>query len=166
MVIPVLDTLKNKHHQGTPVSRDALISPSTNQIEVHPVIFGKIDASLIRFTAVRTSGLAGPSCLDAKTWKSMCTSYSNNWRTRLMARRLASSLVDPERPLPFLPSRLAALDKNPGVRPIRVCEIVHRIITKAILIVSDQGRHSGGGWFNAVACWSTVWNRSSDSCYV
>ena len=50
-----------------------------------------------------------------------------------MARHLASSLVDPEGLALLLASRLVALNKNPGVRPIGVCETVRRIITKAIL---------------------------------
>ncbi len=62
----VLDVLKNKHPQGKPASRAALITPTTNETEVHPVIFEKIDASLIRSTALRTSGSACPSGLDAK----------------------------------------------------------------------------------------------------
>ena len=37
---------------------------------------------------------------------------------------------------PFLACRLIALDKNPGVRPIGVCEVVRRIITKAVLEVT------------------------------
>lgn len=45
-------------------------------------------------------------------------------------------MVDPEGLAPFLACRLIALDKNPGVRPIGVCETVRRIVTKAILAVT------------------------------
>ncbi len=140
----VLDVLKNKHPQGKPASKAALITPTTNETEVHPVIFEKLDASLIRSTALRTSGSAGPSGLDSKTWRTMCISYRKEsddlcHSLALLAKRLASSLVDPERrAAPFLASRLVALDKNPEVRPIGVCETVRRIITKAILAVTRE----------------------------
>ena len=118
--VTVLDVLKNKHPQGKAAPRDALV--------------------FFRSTALRTSGSAGPSGLDAKTWRSMCTSYGKEsddlcHSLVLMARLLASSLVDPGGLAPLLASRLVALDKNPGVRPIGVCETVRRIITKAILVV-------------------------------
>ena len=141
ITMTVLDALKNKHPQGMPASRDALIPPTINQVEVHPVIFEKIDASLIRATALRTSGSAGPSGTDAKMWRTMCTSFKKEsddlcHSLALMAKRLASSVVDPEGLASFLASRLVALDKNPGVRPIGVCETARRIITKATLSVT------------------------------
>ena len=37
----------------------------------------------------------------------------------------------------FIPAcRLIALNKNPGVRPIGICEVVRRIISKAILPIT------------------------------
>ena len=40
-------------------------------------------------------------------------------------------LVDPNGLSALLACRLVALDKNPGVRPIGICETVRRIIAKA-----------------------------------
>ena len=51
-----------------------------------------------------------------------------------MAKRLCTKLIDPSSIAPFLTGRLIALDKNPGVRPIRVCDIARCIIAKAILM--------------------------------
>ena len=48
---------------------------------------------------------------------------------------LASKPLPPEGLVPFLACRLIALDKNPGVRPIGVCEVFRRITTKSILKV-------------------------------
>ena len=39
---------------------------------------------------------------------------------------------------PFLACRLIALNKNPGVRPIGICEVPRRIIAKAILSITKQ----------------------------
>ena len=53
-----------------------------------------------------------------------------------VARRLCRSLVDPQGIAPLLASRLIALNKCPGVRPIGIGETARRIITKAILVVT------------------------------
>ena len=52
-----------------------------------------------------------------------------------MARRIATSHVDPEGLAAYTACRLIALNKNPGVRPIGVGEAARRIIGKAILKV-------------------------------
>ena len=49
-----------------------------------------------------------------------------------MARELATKLVDPEPLSTYIACRLIPLDKNPGVRPIGVGEVLRRIIGKSI----------------------------------
>ena len=44
--------------------------------------------------------------------------------------------MDPSSISPLLACRLIPLNKNPGVRPIGVCETVRRIIAKAILSIT------------------------------
>ncbi len=53
----------------------------------------------------------------------------------LLSRRMCTEFIDPSILAPLLACRLVALDKNPGVRPIGVCEVARRIISKAILFV-------------------------------
>ena len=53
----------------------------------------------------------------------------------LLARRLCTQFIHPSILAPLLACRLVALDKNPGVHPIGVCEVARRIISKAILFV-------------------------------
>ena len=53
----------------------------------------------------------------------------------LLARHLCTQFIHPSIVAPLLACRLVALDKNPGVRPISVCEVARRIISKAILFV-------------------------------
>lgn len=55
-----------------------------------------------------------------------------------MAKKLCTTLVDPEILAPFLACRLIALNKKPGVRPIGICEVPRRIIAKAILSITKQ----------------------------
>ncbi len=137
--LTVKDVLKSKHppsqaatpdvvHQGTP-------------LDVHRVTFDPIDASLIRSIALSTKGAAGPSGLDAYTWRRMCTSFKTASNAlchslALTAKRLCTTLVDPRCISPLLACRLIALDKNPGVRPIGIGELPRRIIAKAALSVT------------------------------
>ena len=63
----------------------------------------------------------------------MCTSFRQASSelcnsVALMARRIYTTLVDPEGLAPLTGCRLIALDKHPGVRPIGVGETVRRII--------------------------------------
>ena len=53
----------------------------------------------------------------------------------MIARHISTCFVDPIALQPLLNSRLIALDKNPGVRPIGIGETSRRLIAKAILAV-------------------------------
>ena len=55
----VRDVLKDKHPPGQPVSPEVIVNHDPP--EIHPIVFDQIDASLIRSTALRTTGSAGPS---------------------------------------------------------------------------------------------------------
>ncbi len=86
--------------------------------DCHPVLFESIDGSLIRSTALRTSGAAGPSGLDAFHWRRLCSSFKSAsldlcHSLASVARRLCSNFVDPKLVAPFLASRLIALEKTP-----------------------------------------------------
>lgn len=135
----VRDVLIDKHPSGQPAHPDSVIEGDPPQ--VHPVLFESIDASMIRSAALRTTGAAGPSCLDAASWRRLCTSFksaSNDLchSLAITAQRLCTNFVDPSAIAPFLACRLIALDKNPGVRPIGIGDTTRRIIAKAILTVT------------------------------
>ena len=53
-----------------------------------------------------------------------------------MARHLITTYVDPLGLSSFLACRLIALDKNPEIRPIGICETAKKIIANAILSVT------------------------------
>ena len=106
----------------------------------HPIIFDGINADLIRSVALQTEGAAGPSGVDARGWKRMCTSFKSASfnlcnSLALVAKRLCSEYVDPQGINALLACRLIAVDKNPGIRPIGIGETARRIIAKAILRV-------------------------------
>ncbi len=78
--------------------------------------------------------------MDAHGWRRICCTFRDASDTlchslALVARRLCTQFVDNSALAPLLASRLIALDKNPGVRPIGVGEVPRRIISKAILFV-------------------------------
>ena len=76
----VRDILVGKHPPAQPVHADALIHEedlgTTENIQTHPVLFDRIDAAEIHSAALRTFGAAGPSGLDARDWRRLCTSFS------------------------------------------------------------------------------------------
>ena len=126
--LSLLDVLESKHPSGQPASASPILETSGEPVDihVHPVVFDCIDADLIRSAALRISGAAGPSGIDAKGWRRFCTSFksaSSNicHSLALMARRICTTYVDPVGLSPFLACRLIALDKNPGIRPIGAC---------------------------------------------
>ena len=72
----VRETLLKKHPPKQPLKQSALfISPNTQTVEPHPVLFDKIDGQLIRSIALKSDGAAGPSGLDAAAWKRLCSSF-------------------------------------------------------------------------------------------
>ena len=62
-----------------------------------------------------------------------------------MARRLCTEHVDPQVIQPLIACRLIPLSKNPGVRPIGVCEVLRRLLGKAILRVVGPYVHEVTG---------------------
>jgi hypothetical protein len=116
----VRDALISKHPPAQPAHQDCILQedPETP----HSIIFEALDASVIRSAALKVSGAAGPSGLDAHEWKRLCTSHKGVSRDLCaslasVARRICSSYVDPTSIGPLLACRLIALNKHPGVRP-------------------------------------------------
>ena len=87
---------------------------------------------------MRTKGTAGPSGMDAEIWKRViCSNNFKNEANELreeiaqLARNLASKHYDSSLIQAYTSCRLIPLNKNPGVRPIGVGEVLRRIIDKA-----------------------------------
>ena len=98
---------------------------------MEPVIFENIDASTIERAAKLTKGSAGPSGLDSDTWRRILCSKSFNKCSgdacdaiARMCRRLCTEYVDPSTINALMACRLIPLDKNPGVRPIGIGEVL------------------------------------------
>ena len=140
----VRDILRNKHPSPGEMNSDAFIfTPDASPVEVHPVLFEGLTGNTIRSAALRTQGAAGPSGIDAAGWRRLCTSFHRASEdlcsaVAAAARRLCSTFVDPDAVFAFTACRLIPLDKRPGVRPIGICEVVRRIVGKAVMSVVGQ----------------------------
>ena len=146
----VRGVLLEKHPSGQPAFPETLIHPLTPTLEPHPVLFDRLDGEMIRSAVFRTEGGAGPSGVDSHAWKRMCTSFKRASSdlcnsVAMVARRICTVLVDPKGLAPLTASRLIALDKCPGIRPIGIGETVRRIIGKAILYVIGQDIQDAAG---------------------
>jgi len=122
-------------------SPSTLLSPSDfSPSPFHPVIFDNLDGVLVRCTILRMDGAAGPSGLDVTSWKKLCTCFKNAYNTlcdalSAVARRLATTFIDPTCLDTFTACRLIVLDKHPGVQPIGVGEVCWRLLSKTVLSV-------------------------------
>lgn len=134
----VRELLNEKHPPGQPLRNSALIcgdAPDTNTIQ-----FESLTPALVAKVVRGCQGSAGPSGLDSNSWRRLCLSFKGPSSAMCQAiasfaRLLASSVLDPENLVPFLSCRLVALDKQPGVRPIGISEVLRRVTAKSILKV-------------------------------
>ena len=133
----VMDVLEEKHPDPKPAYPEALLEEADND-SFHPAIFDNLTAESIRAAALHTQGAAGPSGLDALSWRRLCTAFgqkSNDLCAALaaVARRISTTFIDPSILQAYTSCRLIPLDKHPGVRPIGIGEVVRRIIGKAVM---------------------------------
>jgi len=122
-------------------------------IEVVPKsYFDEINKDTIRNAARRTRGAACPSKLDSDQYKRMIV--SNKFKAEgkqlreqiaVLARKLVTSIIDPAILEAYTTCNLIPLNKNPGVRPIGVGEILRRIIGKAIRWTLKQDIQQAAG---------------------
>ena len=84
---------------------------------------------MIKLSARRTKGAAGPSKIDAEQFKNILVSNRYKHEEKelrekiaLLARKLANTTVDPSAIEVLFACNLIPLNKNPGIRPIGVGE--------------------------------------------
>ena len=104
-----------KYPLSQPPKPSTIVSPIASP-PFHPVVLEGLDGVLIRHTILCMDGAAS---LDVAAWKNLCTSFrgaSDSLCAALaaVARRLATSFVDPAGLAAFTACRLIALNKNPA----------------------------------------------------
>ena len=144
----VKDHLLAKHPPGVPASPHS-ISDEPPVSELHPNIFEQIDGPLIRSTVLRMNGSAGPSSLDAKAWKCLCTLFHSASADLCasianLIRRLCTFYVHLRGSSVLTACHLIALNKCPGVRPMRL--VRHSDASSSRLSSEWQGTSSRKWW--------------------
>ena len=142
------NTLKQKYPQSKRTYEKTIINGELPVI--HRIIFDDINEELVRKVAVRTKGGSGLSGLDTDRWRKILTSKvfgscTSNLRkanadfikhiyiNKIEFQSNTTSLET------FIASRLVPLDKNLGLRPIDVGELLRRIAGKVVMsIVKDD----------------------------
>ena len=135
-----LEQLKQKHPQGVDPAKDILLPNETEVI--HPIKFESINSELIRKVAIKARGGAGPSDIDADGWKRILTSNSFGESSTDLCKAFSEVIkkicIEKDQSISletFLACRLIPLDKNPGLRPIGVGEILRCIACKVVVYV-------------------------------
>ena len=133
----VINELQTKHPIANPVKYGSiLLGP---KLQVPSSYFNDIDEHLIQKAALLTKGSAGPSGLDADVCCRILCSRNFSYDGLLLreeiamfVRNMLSKSYDPIVLQPLISCRLIPLNKNPGVRPIGVDEVLRRIMGKAV----------------------------------
>lgn len=134
--------LSDKHPPAK--EADAEATYQGEYIPPPPVIFDRITGERIWKHALHTHGAAGPSGMDAKSWKNILShvkfgSVAGDLCNTIaaLARKMATENCPDLAALTAC--RLIALDKKPGCRPIGIGEVLRRIIGKAVMeVVKDD----------------------------
>ena len=133
-----IEKLALLHPEGAPAMKNGILEGPIEYVE--PVIFDNIDGETIQACAKRTSGSAGPSGLDSDGWKRIMCSKQFKSKPKelcesiaLLARKLCTKHINPTFLKAYTACRLVPLNKNPGIRPVGIGEVIRRIIGKSIM---------------------------------
>lgn len=142
--------LAKKHPEPSPVADDTLLYGPINKVSTHEL--DAIDELSILKAAQQTRGSSGPSFLDADQYRHILCSrkYKHEGKElrvqiAAFAKRIATEIIDPVILEPYVSCRLIPLNKNPGIRPIGVGEVMRRIVGKAISSVLQDDIQEAAG---------------------
>ena len=108
---------------------------------------------MIKSIAMKMRGSSGPSKFDADDWKRILATklYGADGHdlcvaiARLARKLCTEGVSDPESIAALMSCRLIPLDKNPGLRPIGIGEVLRRIIGKAVTRVHREDVQTAAG---------------------
>ena len=71
----VLEILQEKHPTPHNINVTDVTANRDHSAQFHPVIFDSITHDMVKLSATHTKGAAGPSGIDASSWRRFCTSF-------------------------------------------------------------------------------------------
>ena len=132
-----LEGLKGKHPEEADIADESLLYGPIDYIP--PGVFDLIDEILIFDAATTTKGSAGPSGMDAELYRRILCSKNVKAEgkvlreeTAVFTRNLLKIAYHPSLLEGYTSCRLIPLDKNPGIRPTGVGEVLRRIVGKNV----------------------------------
>ena len=148
-----MNELKTKHPSASSKHKDFLLQGPMQR--VNPIIYDAVTPDLIKICALNTKGAAGPSSLDGDDWRRLIgtdtfKTEGNDLRkaiaeiTKIICReefnasRLHGINV-------LNACRLIPLNKDPGVRPIGIGEVLRRIMGKAVMKIVKKDVQNAAG---------------------
>ena len=145
----VFNELQKKHPDPGPISENTLLNGPVENIPIS--YFDLIDENMIQKAARQTKGAGGPSQLDADQYHHILLSSKykkegKDLREEIskFAKKIASTIVDPKSIEALTSCKLIQLNKNPGIRPIGIGEIL-RLIGKVIgWVLKDEIQEAAG----------------------
>ncbi|XP_066919036.1 uncharacterized protein [Clytia hemisphaerica] len=144
-----INLLRQKHPEGRDTNENNLLNGPIQHID--PIVFECIDEEMVSKAALSTQGGSGPSGMDADGWRKPLTSKvygdcGKDLRKSIakLTRKLCTQETNDESLQGFLAARLVPLDKQPGVRPIGVGEVLRRISGKLVMAVVKEDVIVGG----------------------
>ena len=103
---------------------------------------------------MQTKGASGPSNFDSESWRHILNSKNYGCEgtdrckaiAKLTRQLCTDQLTDPESISSLMACSLIPLDKDPGLRPIGIGEVLRRIIGKAVThVLRSELQSSAGG---------------------
>ncbi len=138
-----MELLRTKHPDGKEANEEALLPGEIPTVE--PIIFETIDEQMVLKAAQLTKGGSGPSGMDADGWRKILSSkiYGNtgpDLRRALanVIKKICVENINDNSLEALMASRLVPLDKQPGLRPIGVGEVLRRIAGKIVMSVTKK----------------------------
>ena len=133
----VFDLLKEKHPPPSLLNERACLPCD----DLPPLIDVDVTGSHVERVARMIRGGAGPGGSSAIQWQGFLLRYgahSERLRDSMaeLARHLANSIIDWTDIRALMASRLIALDKCPGIRPIGIGEEPRRILGKVLALAT------------------------------
>ena len=133
----VLEGLKEKHPEEADIADESLLYGPINYIPAG--VFDLIDEKMIFDAATKTKGSPGPSGRDAELYRRILCSKKFKTEGKILreeiavfTRNLLKIAYHPSLLEGYTSCRLIPRDKNRGIRPIGVGEVLRRTVGKTI----------------------------------